>query len=367
MENEKGKLFARKNVLSLDPNLPEETLDGLKQRYGLKEIAVLNCNENPLGTSPKAAAAVREAANQVFVYPDNTSSELRAKVAKNYGITDDMVIFGNGADNILLMLAEAFLEEGDEMVVGSPSFFVYGTTTQLMGGKIVKVPVKDYTYDLDAIRKSITEKTKIVMICNPNNPTGTIVTESEVAEFMKDIPGHCIVVFDEAYAEFIQASDFPETIKYVKEGRPVIIIRTLSKIYGMAGIRIGYAVGPQYLIDIMMRVVEPFTVNRLAQAAAAAAMDDSDFLQLTLKTTNEGKEYLIKEFSSLGIKCVPSHTNFLFVDFGRDAKEVYEKLLQKGFLIRVGGGWNLPTCARITIGTMEQNMGLVKALKEIYA
>ena len=184
---------------------------------------------------------------------------------------------------------------------------------------------------------------------------------------MKDIPEHCIIVFDEAYAEFVQSKDFPNTIKYVKEQRPVIIVRTLSKVFGMAGLRIGYAVGPRYLIETMMRVVEYYTVNRLAQAAASAAMDDHEFLDETLKTASQGKEYLGKELAALGIKCLTSHTNFLFVDFNRDAKEIYEKLLKKGYLIRVGGGWNLPACARITVGTMEQNTGLVKALKEILA
>lgn len=367
MENEKGKLYARKNAMANDPNLPEVTVEDLKNMYGLNEIAVLNCNENPLGTSPKAAEAIKKAAAESYIYPDNTSSALRKKVADVYGIADDMVIFGNGADNILLMLAEAFIEEGEEMIVGSPSFFVYGTTTQIVGGKVIQIPLKDYTYDLDAIKACITDKTKIIMICNPNNPTGTIVTEAQVEEFMKDIPDHCIVVFDEAYAEFVQAKDYPNTIKYVKEDRPVIIVRTLSKVFGMAGLRIGYAVGPHYLIDVMRRVVEYYTVNRLAQAAASAAMDDHEFMEKTLMTASEGKEYLGKEFAALGIKCLPSHTNFLFVDFQRDAKEIYEKLLKKGYLIRVGGGWNLPTCARITVGTMEQNAGLVKALKEILA
>ena len=169
MENEKGKLYARKNALANDPNLPEETVDDLKKKYGLDQIVVLNCNENPLGTSPKAAEAIRKAATESFVYPDNTSSVLRKKVADSYGIQDDMVVFGNGADNILLMLAEAFIEEGEEMIVGSPSFFVYGTTTNIVGGKVIHVPLKDYTYDLGAIKARITEKTKIIMICNPNN------------------------------------------------------------------------------------------------------------------------------------------------------------------------------------------------------
>ncbi|MEG1500936.1 MAG: histidinol-phosphate transaminase, partial [Clostridiales bacterium] len=333
--------------------------------YGLEKIISLNCNENPLGISPKAQAAIVDASVNGFLYPDDSSMDLRIKVAEQMGIDKDMVIFGNGADNILMMLAQAFLNEGDEYLVGDPSFFVYETTSALIGGKLVGVPLKDYTYDLKALKAAITPKTKIVMICNPNNPTGTIVTQDEVDEFMDGIPEHCIVVFDEAYGEFVQDKNYAKSLPYVKEGKNVLIIRTLSKLYGLAGLRVGYAVGPEHLIDVLRRVVEAFPVNRMAQAAALAALDDKDFFDQVLAVTKEGRDYLAKEFNAMGMKSYPSHTNFLFVDLGMDSVEVYNKLLPYGILIRTGNIWNLQNFARITIGTKEQNQKLVAALKAI--
>lgn len=367
MEKVKGAEFARPEILELYPNLPTQTNDELKAEYNLKEILAFNCNENPLGTSPKAIEAIKANADQVFLYPDATCTALRRKVAADNGIDEMQVLFGNGADNVLLMLAEAFLNEGDEMIVGSPHFFVYGAVVQLMGGKLVTAPLKNFTVDLDAIKSAITPRTKLVMICNPNNPTGTIVTEAEVKAFMKDIPDHCIVIFDEAYAEFVCSEEYPNSLQYLKDGKNVMIIRTLSKIFGMAGCRIGYIMGPEHLIELMRRVVEYFTVNRLAQAGALAAMDDKDFLKATLAVNNEGKAYLNKEFADLGFDCLPSHTNFIFVDMHHDAAEIAGKLRKKGMLISPGGGWDTPTCARISIGTMDMNKKLVAALKEILA
>lgn len=367
MPNEYCK-FARNFVMELEPNFPYTTAEDIKAKHGLKDIVILDSNENPLGTSPKAVQAIKDAAHTCGRYPDNTSSVLRRKVADANGIEPDMVLFGNGADNVLLMLSEAFLNPGDEMLVGSPYFFVYYTTSQLCGAKVEEVPLnEDYAYDLDAVLAKIGPRTKIVMICNPNNPTGTIVDEAAVKRFMDAVPDHCIVVFDEAYGEFARAltPDFPNTVPYIKAGRNVLIIRTLSKTYGLAGSRIGYVMGPYGLIEILMRVQEPFTVNILAQAAGAAALDDQEFLQKTIDLTNEGREYLNKELTALGFHCLPSYTNFLFVDMKQESKPIQQALEAKGYLIRVGGGWNRPTCARITIGTMEQNRGLIQALKEV--
>ncbi|MCR4962722.1 MAG: histidinol-phosphate transaminase [Firmicutes bacterium] len=367
MANVKGAELVRPCILGNDPNLPEQTNEELKKEFNLKEVLSFNCNENPLGTSPKAIAAIQEHAKDVFLYPDATCTELRRKVAKANGIDEMQVLFGNGADNVLLMLTETFLNEGEEMIVGSPHFFVYNTTVQLVGGKLVTVPLKNYTVDLKAIKAAITPKTKLIMVCNPNNPTGTIVKEDEVKEFMKDIPDNVIVIFDEAYAEFVDAADYPNSLQYVNAGKKVLVIRTLSKIFGMAGCRIGYIMGPEYLIELMRRTVEYFAVNRVAQDAALAAMDDEEFLHKTLAVNKEGKEYLTKEFTAMGFTCQPSYTNFIFVDFHRDAREIADKLRRQGLLIAVGGGWNCPTCSRISIGTMEMNKKLVAAFKEILA
>ncbi len=368
MENTKGLKLARREVHALQPAKAGPSLDDIMQENHLSEIISLNCNENPLGVSPMAEKAMMENAKKVFQYPDPTCSALRQRVAKEMGIDDEMVIFGNGADNILLMLAEGFLNEGDEYLVGSPSFFVYQTTSALMGAKLVQVPLKDFAYDLDAIKAAITPKTKIIMLCNPNNPTGTIFTQEAADAFMKDVPEHCVVVFDEAYGEFVQDKNYPNSIKYVKEGKNVLIIRTLSKLYGLAGMRVGYAIGPMHLIDILQRVVECFAVNRLAQAGALAALDDKKFFDQVIELTQAGRAYLTKELTALGMRVLPSHTNFMFVDLGMDSQMVADELLKSaGIIISSGYGWDLPTYSRITIGTAEQNEKLVAALKKIKA
>jgi histidinol-phosphate aminotransferase len=231
--------------------------------YGLDEIIRLAFNENPLGTSPKAAEAMKRAVDDIYMYPEGSSIMLRRKVAANFGINEDMVIFGNGADNILLLIAQAFVNEGEEIIIGDPTFSVYETVCTIMGGTIVKVPLKDFTYDLTAIFQKITEKTKLIFICNPNNPTGTIVTEEQVARFMEGVPSRCVVIFDEAYAEFAGEEIIPGRYHMCMKKEMCLMIRTLSKVFGLAGARVGYAIGPKHLMDIMRKVVEPFPVNRL--------------------------------------------------------------------------------------------------------
>ena len=358
--------LARKGILDLMKVEDELSFSEVSMKYGIDKITALNCNENLFGVSPKAVKAMQEKLANVNFYPQPTSSILREKIAQNHGIDDDMVIFGNGADNILLVLAQSFINEGDEYIIGDPSFFVYQSTAAILGGKIIKVPLIDFTYDLNAIKAKITPKTKIIMICNPNNPTGTIVTRKQVDDFMADVPDHCIVVFDEAYAEFVMDADYLDSLRYVKEGKNVIIIKTLSKILGFAGMRVGYAIGHSGLIDIMRRAVEYFPVNYLAQVGASAAIEDVEFIKYVLDWTTKGKEYLYQGFAELGCKYIPTYTNFIFVDLGIDADYIYQKLLAQGILIRPGKGWGLTNYARITIGTMEDNRKLISVLGKIF-
>lgn len=365
MDIEAGAKFARNGINELIAYVPGKPVEEVVKEYGVTEIIMLAANENPLGTSPKAKEMMQQMISNVYMYPEGSSFALREKIAANYGINDNMVILGNGADNILFMIAQAFVNQGDEVIIGDPTFSVYETTTLIMGGNVVKVPLKDFTYDLSALAERITDKTKLIFVCNPNNPTGTIVSEEEVAKFMDVVPKDCIVVFDEAYLEYVDSSDFPKTIKYVNEQRNVLIVRTLSKVYGLAGLRVGYAVGPEYLIHVLRKVVEPFPVNRMAQAGALGALDDNEFLETVLSVTKEGKEYLIKEFTKLGMAYAPSQTNFVFVDLGVDAQEVAKELLKEGIIIRPGNIWDLPTFARITIGTLKQNEKLIQALTKI--
>jgi len=363
----KGRDLARQGIAELEIFQSGKSFAELKKEHGVTEIIRLSANENPLGTSPKAAAAMKEAVDQVYLYPDSKSGELRQKVAAMFGITEDMIVFGNGADNILLMIAQAFLNPGDEAVIADPTFGVYETVIQMMGGQVVKVPLREMTHDLEAMAARITPRTKLVIVCNPNNPTGTIVSREQVAAFLDRVPDHCIVVFDEAYAEFVTDPAYPNTVDYLAGDRNVLVIRTFSKVFGLAGSRVGYAMGPQHLVDILWRAAEPFPVNRLAQAGALAALDDQDFLRRTVAVSEEGKAYLYDAYGKLGMTCVPSATNFIFVDLAMDSRQAAQQLLAEGIIISSGYNWDLPTSARITIGTRAQNEKLIAALGRIKA
>lgn len=357
--------LARYQLEQVPLDLPGKPMEMIQEEMGLKEVFSLAANENCLGTSPKALKAMKQAVDNSFKYPDRGSLLLRQKVASMLEIDDDMVLFANGADNIITLISLAFVNEGDEVIVGDPSFFVYDTVTQIMGGKLVKVPLRNFTYDLPGIVERITEKTKVVIVCNPNNPTGTIVTEEQVADFMEKVPPRCVVIFDQAYEEFVDEKRYPQTVKYIHENRNVLLVRTFSKLYGLAGARVGYAAGPKHLIEILRKVVEYFPVNRLAQAGALAALDDGEFVEKVLEVNKQGKKYLYQEFSKLDMTYIPSHTNFIFVNLGMDSQMVAKKLLEQGIFIASGYTWNLPEFARITIGKPETNKKLIQELKKL--
>jgi histidinol-phosphate aminotransferase len=357
--------LTRNGIDDLKEYIPGKAIEEVQREYNFDEIIKLASNENPFGPSPKAIESIIRVVNSANLYPEGSSSLLCQKIAGKLDIDEDMIVFGNGADNVLGLIAQATVNEGDEVVMGDPTFAAYETRSRIMGGIPVKVPLKNFTYDLQAVAEKITTKTKLVFVCNPNNPTGTIVTGEEVAGFMNAIPPECIVVFDEAYAEFVDTDAYPQTIKYIHDQRNVIMVRTFSKLFGLAGLRVGYAVGPRRLIGILRKVVEPFPVNRLAQAGALAALDDHEFLTRVLAENKRGKEFLYEKLSELKMSCVPSDTNFIFVDLGMDGQFVFKKLLEQGIIVRPGDLWNCPQFARITIGTPDQNEKLIEALKKI--
>ncbi|HHT62402.1 MAG TPA: histidinol-phosphate transaminase [Clostridia bacterium] len=365
MKEAKKPDFDRNGVKDLRPYVPGKPAEEVKKEYGLTEIVKLASNENPIGTSQKAIEAIRAEIFNVNFYPEGSSRLLRQRIAENFNINEEMVILSNGADHVLNLIGQAFINEGDEVITGDPTFVVYETTTKIMGGKVIKVPLSNFTYNLSAIAEKISQKTKLIFICNPNNPTGTIVTEAEVKKFLEKVPEHCVVVFDEAYAEYVREKNYPQTVNYIRQGKNVILVRTFSKIYGLAGLRVGYAVGPKHLIDILRKVAEPFSTNRLAQAGALAALDDKDFIDMALDVNEKGKRYLCNELLKLGMSCCSSYANFLFVNLGINAQLASQKLLEKGIIIRPGSLWGLTNFARITIGTMDQNKKLIESLNSI--
>lgn len=360
----KLRLNVSKNIESLVPYPPGKPIEELERELGISGSIKLASNENPLGPSKKSVKAVENALGNLHRYPDGSCYYLKEKLSEKLNVAPEKLIFGNGSNEIIELLIRAFLRPGDEAVMGDPSFAVYPIVVKSVGGVSRMVPLKDFRHDLPAMAKEINEKTRIVFIANPNNPTGTMVTSSEFDEFMKEVPDNVIVCMDEAYYEFASGSDFPDALKYIKEGRPVLLLRTFSKIYGLAGLRVGYGIAHPEMVDFMNRVRQPFNVNSLAQVAAMAALDDNEHLENTLKNNREGLEYLFREIGSMGFACVPTHANFFLIKVG-DGKGIYNALLKKGVIVRPMASYNLPEYIRVTVGLPEENKRFVETFREV--
>ena len=309
--------------------------------------------------------AIRAALTNLNRYPDGSGYYLRQALAKKHDVTGDQVVLGNGSNELIELLVRTFLRPGDEAVVPHPSFVVYPMIVQAAGGIRVMVMLKDHRLDLEAMARAITPMTKIVFIANPNNPTATIVTADEVAHFMSRVPERTIVVFDEAYIEFAHGPDFPETLAYVKQGRKVVVLRTFSKAASLAGLRVGYGVADADAIALMHRIRQPFNVNALAQVAALAALEDDSHTLECVRMIEAGRHYLYDEFNALGVKYVPSRGNFILVDVGRSASDIYQRLLKEGVIVRPMTPFGMESALRITVGTPQENRRLVKALRNV--
>ena len=355
----------RKGILDLKPYIPGKPIEEVKRELGLKEIIKLASNETSVGPSPLAIEAIKKEVQNINLYPEATSRLLREKLVCKLKVDKEMIIVGNGADDIIDLIGMAFINEDDEALTGETTFPAYETAVKIMGGKLILIKLKDFRFDLEEIAQRVNNKTKIIFLCNPNNPTGTIVTKEEVNNFINDIPEDIIVVFDEAYYDYVEDKEYPDSLSYVLEGKNVIILRTFSKIAGIAGVRIGYAIAKPELISYLRRVVNPFTTNRLAQVAALASLDDEEHYKKVLQSNQEGKKYLYGELNKLGLFYVPTETNFIFIDLKEDADIVFEKLLRKGVIIRPGKIYGCPNFIRVTIGNDYENKRFIQAIKEV--
>ncbi|MGG1659878.1 histidinol-phosphate transaminase [Brevibacillus sp. NRS-1366] len=355
----------RNSVKQLKPYVPGKPIEEVKNELGLEKITRLASNENPFGVSPKAITAMQKAVEEGYLYPEGTCGELREKLADEHGISADQVLVANGADHMIKLIAAAYINPGDEVIYCTPTFATYRSAVLLMEGIPVEIPTKNDTFDLDAIRLTINDKTKMIFICNPNNPTGTIVDEAQLHAFLKQVPGHVIVVLDEAYIEFVQSAPYKNGLDYLREGFRLITIRTFSKLYGLAGLRVGYAMAPKEYLMPVGAVREHFAVNRIAVSGALAALDDMEFREMTLRENRAQMDYLVNELCELGFHVKASHTNFLFIDTKRDAALIYQGLMKEGILVRPCAAWGLPQHLRITIGTAQQNQELLEALAAI--
>ncbi len=357
--------MTRSVIDKLESYIPGKPVEEVQREYGLQDIIKMASNENPWGVSPRALQAMRGELRKVYQYPEGSCLELRQALARRLGVTEDMITISNGADNVLMMIAQAFVEQAEEAVMATPTFPIYKTAVLLGEGVPVEISLRAFTHDLEAMASAIGPRTKLLIVCNPNNPTGTMVTEKEVRALLDRFPPGVLLILDEVYGDFTASSEFPDAVGLIWEGRPVIAVRSFSKLYGLAGVRVGYAVGSPDLIQALNRVREPFPVNRLGQAAALAALGDEKFRAMVLRETERGRDFLSRALGELGLTCLPSHTNFLFVDLARDAQGVHEALLRRGIIIRPGKTWRTPTWCRITVGTPEQNQRLVQALGEV--
>jgi len=362
---ERVERLARKNVLAITPYVPGKPIDEVKRELGVEDVVKLASNENCLGPSPKAVQAMADALGDSHLYPDGGCYRLKQKLASRWGMDPGHFLVGNGSDEILKLIAEAFLHEGEEVVVGWPSFSEYIFVANLMAAKVKKVPLKDYTLDLDAMAEATGPLTKLVVVCNPNNPTGTMVGAEQVHRFLEQIPQDAIVIMDEAYAEYVDDPGYPDCRQLVLEGRSIVALRTFSKIYSLAGLRVGYALAHPALIQAINRAREPFNVNSLAQAGALAALDDVEHLEASRKTVQAGKAHLYRFFDEMGLAYVPTCANFILVDTGKDAMTVFQELLKRGVIVRPASGFGLPTHIRVTVGTEEENRRFMDALRGV--
>lgn len=359
------KAKARQEIFELKTYVPGKPIEEVKRELGREDIVKMASNENPLGASPKAVTAILDNLHRLNYYPDSNCYNLKEKMAVYWGIDAASFLIGNGSDELLRLIAETFINRDDEVIFADPTFAEYEFTAKIMGAKCIKVPLKDFRHDLEAMLAAVTEKTKIIYLCNPNNPTGTIFTRDEIEVFMEKVPQDVLIIFDEAYIEYADKQICLSGIEYLKKHRNVIVLRTFSKIYGLASLRIGYALTTPEIASAVKRVFEPFNVNTLAQVAAIAAIDDYSHVKNSLAANYRGKNYLYTALTEMGLNYVPTEANFIFVDTGQDSREVFNRLLQMGVIIRTGDIFGFPTFIRVTISTHSRNHRFIESLKTV--
>lgn len=365
--------LVRKEVLNFQPYIPGKPIDELRRELGLrKKIIKLASNENSLGTSKKVISAIGRYLREIYRYPDGSSYLLRQALARKYKISPAEIIVGAGTDELIELIGKTFFSPTDEIIVSEHAFIRYKMAGELMGCKVISVPMKNFTHDLDQMLKAVTSKTKAIFIANPNNPTGTYNTKAEVEKFLHSLfITRCSVltIFDEAYYEYNRIyDDYPETLDYFPKYPYLIILRTFSKIYGLAGLRVGYGIAPKDVISFMDRIRPPFNVNLLAQAAALVCLSDKKQVINSVSLVEREKKYLYNRLDKIGIRYIPSGANFILVDVSPYiGKEVYKKLLYKGLIVRPMEEYALPNHIRVTIGLREENSAFIKAMETIFS
>jgi histidinol-phosphate aminotransferase len=358
-------MIPKKQINDLPVYQPGKPIEEVKKEFNLTEVIKLASNENPFGSSPRATEAAIHACSNLAIYPDGAGSELRQTIANFYGLTVEQVILGNGSDEVVQMINRTYLSEGTNTITADPTFPMYKINADIEGADVIEVPLKDGVHDLQEMKNRIDENTRVVWVCNPNNPSGTYNTQEEVVSFLEGVPSHVLVVLDEAYYEYATAADYPDSIPLLEKYSNIIILRTFSKIYGLAALRIGYGIASPSIIDLINRVREPFNANRVAQAAGIGALSDQEYVVNCREKNRVGLEQFYQAFDQMNLDYYPSQGNFILVNTGRPGNEVFGELLKQGLIVRSGQALGFPTYVRITVGTEEQNKKIISALQEI--
>jgi histidinol-phosphate aminotransferase len=359
------KRLIKESIEKMGAYQPGKPVEELEREYGIKGAIKLASNENPLGPSPKAVEAMRTALSKMNRYPDANGFYLKEKLSHKLGVKSDNIFLGNGSDEIIQLITQAFLLPGEEAIMSDPAFSFYQMVVTAAGGKEVKVSLKDFSYDLSSMAAYINSQTKLIFINTPLNPTGTIIQKEDFEKFLEQIPSDIILVLDEAYAEYVTDESFPNSLEYLDKRRVIFILRTFSKIYGLAGLRIGYGIAQSQLISCLNKIKGPFNTNALAQAAALAALDDEDHLKRSLANNQEGLTYLYGELSKMEIEYLPTHANFFLVKIGENARAIYEALLQEGVIVRAMTGYDLHHYLRVSVGLPSENERFIKSLRKV--
>ncbi|HJV79238.1 histidinol-phosphate transaminase [Noviherbaspirillum sp.] len=362
--------FGPEYVRAIAPYQGGKPISEVAREFGLDEAKIIKLasNENPLGMPESAKQAMLEAVSDIGRYPDSNGFELKQVISTRYGVPQDWITLGNGSNDILELAAHAFVQPGQSVVYAQYSFAVYALATQGVGGRAIVVAAKDYGHDLKAMAEAITEDTRLVFIANPNNPTGTFLPAADIEAFLKSVPKNVVVVLDEAYNEYLAPELQYESTAWVKQYSNLLVSRTLSKAYGLAGLRVGFGIAQPAVTDLLNRIRQPFNVNSMAQAAAVAALNDSDFLKKSARLNAEGYRQLTEAFDALGLEYVPSFGNFVLVRVGNDdsaGARINLALLKRGIIVRPVGNYGLPQWLRISIGLPDENAAFIDALKKV--
>ena len=349
-------------ILSLKPYVAGKPLEELEREYGITDAIKLASNENPLGPSPLAIQAIQQAVEKLHRYPNGGCYDLADRISKRLHVGRENIIFGSGSDDIIAMLTRVLLQPGDEAVLPQPSFLFYEIMIRCSGAIPVEVPLIDNFTDLDGMLDRIGPQTRLVFLTNPHNPTGALIAKEALDDFVTALPENIVLILDEAYIEFVRAPSCPSSMDYLDSGKMVVGLRTFSKAYGLAGLRVGYGLMPSYLAELLNRVRQPFNVNSLAQAAAVAALEDEGFLKDTVNLVSAELDFIYDALDNVGIEYWKSQANFLMIKVGKNANEVFEDLLKQGIIVRSMTSYGYPDCIRVTVGLHDENVRLLEVL-----